>query len=66
MVEAVDPKLVKLVRELDAALAERTHYRRAAAILRGQNSQLRRQIQQLTRDHAVAVNRAVKAESREP
>jgi hypothetical protein len=58
MVEPPDPKLVKLVQQLDAERAEKVHYRRAAAPLKGQNSQLRRQIQRLTCDHAAVVNRA--------
>jgi hypothetical protein len=66
MVEQVDPRLLKLVMERDAERAQKIRYMRVTHMLKVQNGQLRLQMQRLTRDHAVAVNRASRAENRKP
>jgi hypothetical protein len=66
MVEQVDARLLKLVMERDQEREQRIRYMRAAHLLKAQNGRLRLQVQRLTRDHAVAVNRASKAEHRKP
>jgi hypothetical protein len=56
MVEPPDPRLLKVVAELDSERAERIRYQRAALALKLQVGQLRRQIQRLTLDQAAIVN----------
>jgi hypothetical protein len=66
MVEQVDPRLIKLVMERDQERAERIRMTHVATGLRNLNTQLNRRIRQLTRDHAMAINRATRTEHRKP
>jgi hypothetical protein len=63
MVEQPNPQLLRAVMERDAERERRIHFQRAAHALKVQNSELRRRIQRLTRDHGTVVNRA---EARKP
>jgi hypothetical protein len=64
MVEQVDPRLLKLVMERDQEREQRIHFQRAAHALKVQNEKLRRQMRQLTLDHAATTNRLARTEAR--
>jgi hypothetical protein len=61
MVEEPDPRLIRLVQDLDKERQERIRLRRVAGALKLQNERLQRRVQQLTMDRAHLSNAVTRA-----